>query len=247
MTEPVDVLALAAHPDDAETGCAGALLLASGAGARTAIVDLSAGEASTHGTPDERERERDRASAVLGLAWRETLDLADTMLGTNPAHREAVTAVVRSLRPRVLLAPYPLDRHPDHAATGRLARDACFLAGVRKYGRAAPHVPERVYHYMLHEPFHPTFVIDVGAVWDQRMAAVAAYASQFARRDGDHATAIADGSFLEILAARATFYGSLVGASRGEAYHSSGPLRAAGLPGLDASREQGPPTYRAFL
>lgn len=246
MTEPVDVLALAAHPDDAETGCAGALLLAARAGARTAIVDLSAGEASTHGTPEVRQRERDRASAVLGLAWRETLALADTTLGTDPAHREAVTAVVRKLRPRVLLAPYPLDRHPDHAATGRLTREACFLAGVQKYGRADPHVPERVYHYLLHEPFQPTFVIDVGAVWDERMAAVGAYASQFARRDGDRETAIADGSFLQILAARATFYGSLVGASRGEAYYSPGPLRAAGLPGLDGSRAHSPPAYRAF-
>src|SRR5436305_9741116 len=165
-------------------------MLAARAGARTAIVDLSAGEASTHGTPDERARERDSASAVLGLAWRETLGLTDTALGTDPAHREAVTTVVRKLRPRVLLAPYPLDRHPDHAATGRLAREACFLAGVQKYGRANPHVPERVYHYMLHEPFQPTFVIDVGAVWDQRMRAVAVYQSQFARLDGDRATAI---------------------------------------------------------
>lgn len=246
MTKPVDVLALAAHPDDAEIGCAGALVLAARAGGRTAVVDLSAGEASTHGTPEVRARERARASEVLGLARRVTLDLPDTAVGTDPAHREAVTAVLRELRPRVLLAPYPRDRHPDHAATGRLAREACFLAGVGNFGRGDPHLPERVYHYMLHEPFQPTFVIDVGAVWDQRMAALAAYGSQFARREGDRATAIADGAFMELVAARATFYGALVGASHGEAYHCPGPLRAAGLPGLEGSRRDGPPAYRAF-
>lgn len=247
MTGAVDVLALAAHPDDAEIGCAGALLLAARAGARTAVVDLSAGEASTRGMPESRARECTRASEVLGLARRESLGLPDTALGTDPAHREAVTEILRALRPRVLLAPYPHDRHPDHAATGRLAREACFLAGVRNYGaRSEPHLPERVFHYMLHEPFAPSFVVDVEAVWDERMEALAAYDSQFGCREDDHATAVAGGTFLELVAARARFHGALVGSARGEAYHCPGPLRTASLPGLDEPRPVGPRAYRAF-
>ena len=240
------VLALAAHPDDAEIGCGGALVLAARAGARTAIADLTAGEASTRGTPELRARERDRASELLGLAERVALDLPDTALGTDPADRHAVAGLLRELRPRVLLAPYPADRHPDHAAAGRLAREACFLAGVRRFDRGAPHVPERLYHYMLHEPFAPSFVLDVGAVWDQRMAAVAAYASQFGSGEGDAVTAIGGEAFMDILSARATVHGALVGARRGEAYHCSGPVAVAALPGLEGGRPQGPPIYCAI-
>lgn len=250
MTAPVDVLALAAHPDDAEAGCGGALLLAADAGARTAIADLTAGEASTHGTPQERAVERDRASGLLGLAHRVTLDLPDTALGTDPSHRVAVVTLLRELRPRVLLAPYPSDRHPDHAAAGRLAREACFLAGVQRFGAdgdpADPHVPQRLYHYMLHEPFAPTFVVDVAAVWERRTAALEAYASQFGRPAGDRGTAIAGRAFLDMLDARAIAHGALVGAARGEAFHCPGPLRVGALPGLDDPRHPGPPPYRAY-
>lgn len=249
MTAPVDVLALAAHPDDAEAGCGGALLLAAAAGARTAIADLTAGEASTHGSPQERAQERDRASRLLGLAHRVTLDLPDTALGTDPSHRVAVAALLRELRPRVLLAPYPSDRHPDHAAAGRLAREACFLAGVRRFGDGDggdPHVPQRLYHYMLHEPFAPAFVVDVDAVWERRTAALEAYASQFGRPAGERATAIAGRAFLDMLDARAIAYGALVGAARGEPFHCPGPLRVGGLPGIDDPRDVGPAPYRAY-
>jgi bacillithiol biosynthesis deacetylase BshB1 len=180
------------------------------------------------------------------LAQRRTLDLPDTGVGTDPGHREAVTMLLRELRPRVLLAPYPSDRHPDHAATGRLAREACFLAGLKNFGDGAPYVPERLYHYMLHEPFAPTFVVDVGAVWEQSRAALAAYESQFARFENDRATAIAGQAFLEMLAARAAMHGVLVGVERGEAFHCQGPLRLAGLPGLESPRPHGPPVYRAI-
>lgn len=248
MSDAVDVLAIAAHPDDAEAGCGGALLLAAAAGARTAIADLTAGEASTHGSPSQRARERDRASELLGLARRVTLDLPDTALGTDASHRAAVVALLRELRPRVLLAPYPSDRHPDHAAAGRLAREACFLAGVRRFGGGGgePFVPQRLYHYMLHEPFEPTFVVDVDAVWERRTEALEAYASQFGRAPQEQATAIAGHAFLDMLDARAIMHGALVGAGRGEAFYCRGPLLVGGLPGLDEEPPAGPPVYRGY-
>jgi bacillithiol biosynthesis deacetylase BshB1 len=246
VREPVDVLALAAHPDDAEVGCGATLLLAAKAGARTAIADLTAGEASTHGTPELRARERDRASALLGLTERVTLDLPDTAVGTDPAHRDAVVALLRELRPRVVLAPYPRDRHPDHAATGRLAREACFLSGVQRFSSGEPHAPERLYHYMLHEPFAPTFVLDVGPVWEQSRSVLAAYASQFGRSVADRATPIAGHEFLDMLAARATVHGAFIGADRGEPFYCTGPLAVSALPGLEVPRPSGPPRYRAI-
>ena len=155
-------------------------------------------------------------------------------------------ALLRELRPRVLLAPYPSDRHPDHAAAGRLAREACFLAGVQRFGDGDPIVPQRLYHYMLHEPFEPTFVIDVDAVWERRTEALQAYASQFGRPSQERATAIAGHAFLDMLDARAVVHGALIGAARGEAFHCPGPLLVDGLPGLDEARPAGPPAYRGY-
>lgn len=237
MPEPVDVLAIAAHPDDAEAGCGGSLVIAARAGMRTAIADLSAGQMSTHGTPQQRADERDAASRHLGLAERVAVGLPDGRIGCDvDAHRRAIVAVYRSLRPRIVLAPYWDDRHPDHAAAGRLARDSAFLAGVRRYGEGEPHRPEHVFHYMLHHPFVPSFVVDVTAVWDVRNLALRAYASQFSRPLGDRATAIAGDAFLDTLDARAITYGAMVGAARGEAFLSPGPVGLPYLPGLRGDR-----------
>jgi bacillithiol biosynthesis deacetylase BshB1 len=250
MSEPIDVLALAAHPDDAEAGCGATLALAAVGGLRTAIADLTAGEAATHGTPAQRASERDRASEVLRLSTRVTLGLPDTAVGTDPSHRTEVATLLRALRPRIVLAPYPRDRHPDHAAAGRLARDACFLAGVTGPTHPAtsppPHRPERLYHYMLHEPFVPSFIIDVSATWERSRAAVTAYASQFDRPPDDRRTPIAGGAFLDYLAARAVMFGALVGVAHGEAFHTTGPVALTTLPGLERPRPSAP-RYRAIL
>ena len=173
-----DVLAVAAHPDDVEFGCGGTLLVAADAGLQVVVVDLTAGELSTHGDPATRERERRRATELLGLTGRECVGLPDGRVGCEPEHRDAIAAVIRRLQPRVVLAPHTEDRHPDHAAAGCLVRDACFFAGVAKAGPGPPHRPRRLYHYMLHQPFEPVFVVDVWAVWDRRLQVATVYASQ---------------------------------------------------------------------
>ncbi len=244
MTEPADLLAIGAHPDDVEMACGGALALATAAGHRVVVADLTGGEMSTAGTPEQRRRERDRASEVLGLAGRVALDLPDAALGSEPAHREALVALLRELRPRIVLAPHTDDRHPDHAATGRLVREAAFLAGVEKVGTGAPHRPTRLYHYLMHHTVEPTFVLDVSDVWERRMESVRAYESQFGAPAGEASTEIGEPAFLEMIAARAVVYGAMVGVERGEPYVTVGPLLATGLPGLGDDR---PPRYRAYL
>ena len=241
-----DVLAVAAHPDDVEFGCGGTLLLAADAGLQVVIVDLTAGELSTRGDPATRERERRRATELLGLADRECAGLPDGRVGCEPDHRDAVVAVIRRLAPRIVLAPATEDRHPDHAAAGRLVRDACFFAGVAKAGVGAPHRPRRVYHYMLHQPFEPVFVVDVSSVWDRRLQLATTYESQIGRHPDEPATALSDGRFVDVLAGRATFYGAMIGAERGEPFSCRGPLALRGLPELEPA-DPIAPAYRSTI
>lgn len=246
MTPPVDVLAVAAHPDDAEVGTGGALLVCALRGLRVGVADLTRGERSTRGTPERREEESRSAGELLGLAERRNLGLPDAGLGTDPAHRDALVELVRELRPRILLAPDIEDRHPDHAAAGHMAREAAYLAGLHEAGARQPHRPERVYHYAIHYPIEPSFVLDVTTVWERRQAAVAAFESQFGRSGGDPATELSQAGFLELIAARARHYGAMVGVERGEPYRCLGPLRADGLPGLERPRPE-ELHYRSFI
>jgi bacillithiol biosynthesis deacetylase BshB1 len=244
LKDLMDILAVGAHPDDAEVGCGGVLIMAADVGRRVAVADLTSGEAATRGSAPEREEERRAASRLMGLCARPCLGLPDAALGTDPAHRMAVVRLIRDLRPAVVLAPYTEDRHPDHAAAGRLVREACFLAGIAKVGEGSPHSPNHVYHYLLHHPFQPSFVIDVSGVWDRKMEAIRAHRSQFGPPAGDDQAAARSHRFLEVVEARATFYGAMIGAGRGEPFFGPGPVAVRMLPGLE--EHGGPPPYRTY-
>jgi len=242
MDTPLDVLAFSPHPDDAELGCGGSSILASNEGLRVAIADLSAGEMSSRGTPAQRRLEKEEAATQLGLCNRLLVGLPDSQIGNDPDHRLAVIELIRETRPRIVLAPYSQDRHPDHSAASKLIQDACFFAGVSKIGAGKPHRPERVYYYMIHQPFAPSFVVDISTVWDRKMAAIMAYKSQFAPTGIGPETAISRPSFMRVLEAKAILYGAMIGATYGEAFFLPGPVPLPQLPGLTT-----PPTLPGEL
>ena len=244
MTETLDVLAVAAHADDAEVGCGGVLIQAASAGLRTGVADLTAGERATRGNTRQRSAERDRATELLGLAARFNVGLPDGSLGTHPEHRAAVIRLMRDVGPAIVLAPYPEDRHPDHAAAGRLVREGSFMAGVGRVGEGKPHRPGRLYHYMVNHPFTPSFVVDISAVWERKLETITAYESQFGCRGLEPDTALSGGGFLSMIEARARFHGAMIGVECGEAFHLSGPVPLDFLPGVhDGGGRSG---YRMF-
>jgi bacillithiol biosynthesis deacetylase BshB1 len=247
QVDGIDVVGFSPHPDDVEFFCAGALLLAADAGRSTAIVDLTEGELSTSGDRGRRSAERDAATELLGLSARMSLHLPDGSLGTDSGHRDAVVQALRELRPSVVLAPYREDRHPDHAAAGRMLRDACFLSGVEKYGTGGAHRPLRVYWYMLHHVFEPSLVIDVSPVWERRRRFLEIYASQVSPGAGAGPTAINDGSFAALLSARATFFGAMVGVEYGEPFRVDGPILVRSLPELEERSAGRAARYRAYV
>lgn len=183
MNDPLDVLAVMAHPDDAELLCGGALAKCADAGQRTGIVDLTQGEAATLGSPEIRAREAAAAAAVLGLAERRNAGLPDTRLESTHENRRVLVALIRELRPRIVITHFVRGRHPDHRRAAELVYDACFLAGLRGFdadGQA--HRPDKVVHALAfrEDAVRPTFVVDVTRQMDRKLEAVACYTSQFA-------------------------------------------------------------------
>lgn len=179
---PVDLLAIAAHRDDVELTCAGTLLKAVDAGYRTGILDLTAGESATRGSADLRATEAARAAEILGVTERRNAGLPDAHLENNEATRKVLVEQIRHFGPRVVILPFAVGRHPDHRVASELGRDACFLAGLAKYeAPGAPHRPHKIMYALSYreDPVKPTFVVDISAQFERKLAAIRCYASQF--------------------------------------------------------------------
>jgi bacillithiol biosynthesis deacetylase BshB1 len=179
---PVDILAIAAHRDDVELTCAGTLIKAVDAGYRAGILDLTAGEMGTRGSASVRADEADRAARTLGVTERRNAGLADAHLQNSDEARRAIVEQIRHFAPRVVILPFPVGRHPDHRIASELGRDACYLAGLARYDAGgAPHRPSKLLYALSYreDPVKPTFVVDISAQFDRKLAAIRCYASQF--------------------------------------------------------------------
>jgi len=220
---PVDILAIAAHRDDVELTCAGVLLKAVDAGYRTAILDLTAGETGTRGSAAQRAEEAERAAVILGVAERRNAGLPDAHLHNTDETRRLVVAEIRHFAPRVVILPFPVGRHPDHRVASELGRDACFLAGLARYDApGAPHRPHKILYALSYreDPVKPTFVVDISAQFERKLAAVRCYASQF---DGAKAAGeiFPTGQDLySLVQSQNEHYGSLIRARYGEPYYT---------------------------
>jgi len=226
----LDALVFAAHPDDAEISLGGTILRMVDAGARVGVIDLTRGELGTRGTPEQRAHEAAQASALLGIALRDSLDFPDGRLRADIDSRERVARVLREHEPDVLFTHHVEDLHPDHAACGKLVREAWYLSGLARLaerdGGPAARRPRRLFHFMGHVPFDPTLVVDVSPVWHRKVEVIRCYQSQLEPRDekdrGEHFLFGAD--VLERAATKAAYFGERIGVRFGEPLFHSGPL-----------------------
>lgn len=230
MRPGLDLLAFAPHPDDAELGVGGILALHAARGLQVGVVDLTAGEMGENGDAAERAAEAREAARALGLAVRENLGLPDARLAVTEEAVAAAVAAIRRLRPRLVLAPYGEDPHPDHRATAAIVAAAVFKAGLRKYlPERTPHRPAHLLHYFINTEALPSLIVDVSAHYAAKEAALAAHRSQF-RRDPDRVpTPLNDPSFLRRIRARDARWGALIGAEYGEGLLLAAPLALRGL------------------
>jgi bacillithiol biosynthesis deacetylase BshB1 len=177
----LDLLAIAAHPDDVELTCGGTLIKMSQSGYKVGILDLTAGEMATRGSPEVRRREAATAARILGVHHRDNLGLPDARLELNDKNKLAVARKIRALRPHTVILPYWEGRHPDHYNASKIAYEGCFLAGLRRLTiEGEAYRPFKVLYSTLYNPsVRPSFVVDITKQFDRRRRAILAYRSQF--------------------------------------------------------------------
>jgi len=214
-----DVLAIAAHRDDVEQTCGGTLLRMAARGLRTAILDLTKGEAGTRGTAADRAQEAGEAARILGVGWRQALDLPDGAIAITLENRIAIVRVLRLLRPRVVILPYWQARHPDHAIVASLGYEACFISGLKKVEPATePHRPFKIVYASLYAVVRPSFIVDITPFIEQRHQALMAYRSQYANQSAGSGLFVAEEEIRERTFAEARHYGLLAGVRYGEPF-----------------------------
>jgi bacillithiol biosynthesis deacetylase BshB1 len=222
----LDILAVAAHPDDAELGCGGTLIKLKKLGYRTGIIDLSEGEMGSRGTVDQRYKEATKAASILQLDKRVNLKLPDGHIENNQENREKLIRIIRQFKPSLILAPYGEDRHPDHVHSSQLVTEAWFYAGVRKIlTDIPPHRPFRILYYMAKYEFQPGFVIDISDEFEIKFKALQTYKSQFYNPEWpEEQTFISSRWFMESVEFRARHYGWMAGVKYGEPFWIREPM-----------------------
>ena len=234
----VDVLAIAAHRDDIELTCGGTLIKAASQGYRTAILDLTRGEMGTRGSAELRAREASRAAEVLGVSARENLGFPDAGIVNDPATRAQLAVAIRRFTPKVVIAPAPAGRHPDHRVTAELVRDACFVAGLAK---VAPEVPKHRPHKILHvltyrQDFQrPTFVVDISAEFERKLEAIRCYASQFEGALQAGEVYPTGEPLYDVVRHQASYYGALIRTQYGEPFFTTEMMRVDDVVALEVS------------
>lgn len=216
----LDILVLAAHPDDAELGCGGTIIKHVAMGKKVGVVDLTRGELGTRGTPQTREQEAADSAKILGLSARENLSLSDGFFKNDKEHQIQVVQAIRKYQPEIILANARFDRHPDHGRGSDLAFEAAFLSGLTKIETGQPAWrPKVLYHYIQSQFITPDFVVDVSDVWEKKMDSIRAFKTQFFDPNSKEPdTYISSPAFMKLLEARGIEYGHAIGAKYGEGF-----------------------------
>lgn len=235
--QPVELLAIVAHRDDAELLCGGTLARVAAQGHRTGILDLTMGERGTSGDADLRGAEAAAAARLLGVTARANAGLPDAALQNSDGTRRIVVGLIRRFRPRVVVLPYPAGRHPDHRIASQLAYDACFLSGLAKYDAdGEPHRPHKILYSLAfrEDAVKPTFVVDITDQIETKLAAIRCYASQFDGRTwGGEVFPGGERSLYDQVRMHAARYGALIRTEYGEPFHTLETMRVDDVVGLD--------------
>jgi bacillithiol biosynthesis deacetylase BshB1 len=218
--EPVDILTIAAHPDDVELTCAGTLIRMVSQGYSVGILDLTQGEMGTRGTPEIRANEAEAARKVIGARFRLRLNLGDSRLTQSIENRLAVAEQIRKARPRTVILPYWEGRHPDHYTASTLGYEACYAAGLKQLPISGePHRPKKILYASMYWETKPSFLVDISAQFAKKLEAVNCFASQFAGNMKDIMELYpAWGRLIDRVTTQGKHYGHLMGVDYAEPF-----------------------------
>lgn len=217
----LDLLAIAAHPDDVELTCGGTLLKTARLGYKTGILDLTQGEMGTRGAPETRAKEATSAAKILRVSWRGTLSVPDSDVQPGRQHKLRLAHVIRELRPHTVILPYWEARHPDHYHASTLAYEGCFLAGLKQLPiEGEAYRPFKILYSTSYAGVRPTFVVDITAEFDTRHRAILAYGSQFRpkKRQKKSKVFLAIDRLEDEMNQLARHYGQMIGVKYGEPF-----------------------------
>jgi bacillithiol biosynthesis deacetylase BshB1 len=232
----LDLLAIAAHPDDVELSCGGTLLKMAQRGYKTGILDLTAGEMGTRGTPETRAKEAAKAAKLLSVKWRETLGVPDSDVQPARQHKLRLASVIRQLQPKTVILPYWEARHPDHYNASTLGYEGCFLAGLKQLPLdGEPHRPFKILYSTAFATVRPTFVVDITQQYEQRRRAILAFRSQFRTKRAEKSGKVylAIDRLEEEMNQLARHYGQLIGVKYGEPFFQKELLKVEDIVKLD--------------
>jgi len=232
----LDLLAIAAHPDDVELTCGGTLLKMARRGYKTGILDLTAGEMGTRGTPETRAKEAAKAAKLLGVAWRGTLGVPDSDVQPARQHKLKLASVIRELRPKIVILPYWQARHPDHYHAATLGYEGCFLAGLKQLPiEGEPYRPFKILYSTSYADVRPTFVVDITKEFEQRRKAILAFGSQFrpAKRAPKGKVFLAIDRLDDEMNQLARHYGQMIGVKYGEPFLTKELLQVDDVVAMD--------------
>lgn len=235
-------LAIAAHPDDIELSCSGTIIKLTQKNYPVGIIDLTQGELGTRGNTKIREKEAKEAAKLMGVSLRENLKLPDGKIEVNMRNKIELIKVLRKYKPEIILAPYWIERHPDHENTSKLVREAWYLSGLVKLktklnGKVQePYRPKKIFFYVqyFYQQFIPNLIIDITDVFEKKLKVIECYKSQFFNTEINfraRETLLSTPDFKEYLIARARFFGEMIGKKYGEPFLTLSPI---GLNGIDA-------------
>jgi bacillithiol biosynthesis deacetylase BshB1 len=216
----LDVLSIAAHPDDTELTCSGTIIKMVAAGYKTGVLDLTAGETGTRGSPELREREASRAKRVIGLAHRENLFIPDSGVEHLREYKLKIAGRIRALKPQTVILPYWEGRHPDHYTTAQIGYEACFLAGLKNLPlEGIPWRPRKIIYSTLYVPaVRPTFVVDITEQFEKKLRAILCYSSQFSRRQDTQNLFPSRADLRERVGSLSRHFGLMIGVRYGEPF-----------------------------
>lgn len=229
----LDILVIAAHPDDAELGCSGTIVHHIRQGKKVGIIDLTQGELGTRGSAELRMEEAAEAAKILGVHARENLYLRDGRFQNNEADQLAIIRVIRKYQPEIVITNATVDRHPDHGRAANLVSDACFYSGLIRIESTLSDKPQNawrpkaIYHFVQSQSLAVDYVVNITPYWETKLASIRAYRSQFHDPNSkEPETYISSENFMRMVEARAIEHGHIIGAKYGEGFIRS---RIAGI------------------